>query len=180
MLDKLGREISRLHTGRHRVEDVMDAGINAAFTAWHLTDWAWESRFRDDLEARQMIGIRATKPGSAKGQFQAKLARDHKELALCRDIAGGIKHMHAESIRGGHEPALKGTRVSAVSSMVGTYAIIDGALEGPLEGGAGSIEGTREFVLKITDDKDNDRRAAEVFSKAKRTWEAFFRTWDIS
>src|SRR5439155_14272615 len=41
MLEKLKREIVRL-AGSIIRQEVVDHGLNAAMTAWHLTDWTWK------------------------------------------------------------------------------------------------------------------------------------------
>src|SRR5437899_1846509 len=40
LLEKLKREIERL-AGSIIRQEVVDHGLNAAMTAWHLTDWTW-------------------------------------------------------------------------------------------------------------------------------------------
>src|SRR5262249_60462050 len=40
MLEKLRREIDRL-AGSIIRQEIVDHGLTAAMTAWHLTDWAW-------------------------------------------------------------------------------------------------------------------------------------------
>src|SRR5215467_5450225 len=40
MLEKLRREIDRL-AGSIIRQEIVDHGLNAAMTAWHLTDWVW-------------------------------------------------------------------------------------------------------------------------------------------
>src|SRR5262249_17111340 len=40
MLEKLSREIDRL-AGSIIRQHIVDHGLNAAMTAWHLTDWVW-------------------------------------------------------------------------------------------------------------------------------------------
>src|SRR5262245_23870589 len=40
VLEKLRREIDRL-AGPIIRQDIVDNGLNAAMTAWHLTDWVW-------------------------------------------------------------------------------------------------------------------------------------------
>ena len=55
MLEKLRREIDRL-AGSIIRQEIVDHGLNAAMTAWHLTDWAWkeiqDSTRRPTLTAR--------------------------------------------------------------------------------------------------------------------------------
>ena len=89
MLEKLRREIDRL-AGSIIRQDIVDNGLNAAMTAWHLTDWVWKeiqgSTRRPTLTARAGTPIRELK------QFQELVKRNCAELAYCEDIAISTKH----------------------------------------------------------------------------------------
>jgi hypothetical protein len=85
MLEKLKREIEQL-AGSIIRQEVIDHGLNAAMTAWHLTDWTWREiqgsipRFRS-LTASAGTPIRELK------QFQEFVKKDCAELAYCEGIA---------------------------------------------------------------------------------------------
>ena len=89
MLEKLKREIERL-AGSIIRQEIVDHGLNAAMTAWHLTDWAWSeiegSTRRPTLTARAGAPIRELK------QFQELVKRNCAELAYCEGIAISTKH----------------------------------------------------------------------------------------
>src|SRR6516225_361432 len=89
MLEKLKREIDRL-AGSIIRQEIVDHGLNAAMTAWHLTDWVWKeiqgSTRRPTLTARAGAPIRELK------QFQELVKRNCAELAYCEDIAISTKH----------------------------------------------------------------------------------------
>src|SRR5215471_4287668 len=89
MLEKLRREIDRL-AGSIIRQDIVDNGLNAAMTAWHLTDWVWKeiqgSTRRPTLTARAGAPMRELK------QFQELVKRNCAELAYCEDIAISTKH----------------------------------------------------------------------------------------
>jgi hypothetical protein len=89
MLEKLRREIDRL-AGSIIRQEIVDHGLNAAMTAWHLTDWAWReiqgSTRLPTLTARAGAPIRDLK------QFQELVKRNCAELAYCEDIAISTKH----------------------------------------------------------------------------------------
>src|SRR5215469_2108584 len=89
MLEKLRREIDRL-AGSIIRQDIVDNGLNAAMTAWHLTEWVWKeiqgSTRRPTLTARARAPIRELK------QFQELVKRNCAELAYCEDIAISTKH----------------------------------------------------------------------------------------
>ena len=83
MLEKLRREIDRL-AGSIIRQEIVDHGLNAAMTAWHLTDWVWReiqgSTRRPTLTAKAGAPIRELK------QFQELVKRNCAELAYCEDI----------------------------------------------------------------------------------------------
>ena len=89
MLEKLRREIDRL-AGSIIRQEIVDHGLNAAMTAWHLTDWVWReiqgSTRRPTLTAKAGAPIRELK------QFQELVKRNCAELAYCEDIAISTKH----------------------------------------------------------------------------------------
>ena len=89
MLEKLRREIDRLAASIIR-QEIVDHGLNAAMTAWHLTDWAWReiqgSTRLPTLTARAGAPIRDLK------QFQELVKRNCAELAYCEGIAVSTRH----------------------------------------------------------------------------------------
>ena len=166
MLSKLGREISRLHTERRSVEDVTDVAINAAFTAWHIHDWVWVAKFRDDTEAQIAIGINETDLRDAKREFQKYVTGQCAGLALCQDVTNGIKHVTAKTPKRRQVPAVAESRVSAGAETVagdGYYTFTVMSL----------------CVPKIVDDDGNTHRAADVLKGCHDYWAEFFRDHDI-
>jgi hypothetical protein len=89
MLEKLRREMDRL-AGSIIRQEIVDHGLNAAMTAWHLTDWVWReiqgSTRRPTLTASAGAPIRELK------QFQELVKRNCAELAYCEGIAISTKH----------------------------------------------------------------------------------------
>ena len=89
MLEKLRREIDRL-AGSIIRQEIVDHGLNAAMTAWHLTDWVWReiqgSTRRPTLTAKAGVPIRELK------EFQELVKRNCAELAYCEGIAISTKH----------------------------------------------------------------------------------------
>ena len=89
MLEELRREIDRL-AGSIIRQEIVDHGLNAAMTAWHLTDWAWReiqsSTRLPTLTASAGAPIRDLK------QFQELVKRNCAELAYCEGIAISTKH----------------------------------------------------------------------------------------
>jgi|SRR5689334_12328999 hypothetical protein len=56
MLEKLKREIERL-AGSIIRQEVVDHGLNAAMTAWHLTDWTWREIQGSTLVLRSLKAL---------------------------------------------------------------------------------------------------------------------------
>ena len=83
---KLGREKSRLEKavsdGSDRADQV-DAAINFAITAWHMTEWVWGQH---QCKLKKNFGI------SKLSDFQDKLRRQCSDLAVCDVIANAAKH----------------------------------------------------------------------------------------
>jgi hypothetical protein len=67
-------------------------------TAWHITDWLWESsestralmkkRFNFDYNEWSQRGH-----NTGLSEFQSKVAADCRPLYICREIANASKHM---------------------------------------------------------------------------------------
>jgi hypothetical protein len=90
MLEKLKREIERL-SGSIIRQEVVDHGLNAAMTAWHLTDWTWRE-IKDSTPRLRNLTARAGRPIRELKQFQAFVKRNCTELANCEGIAVSTKH----------------------------------------------------------------------------------------
>ncbi len=175
MLEKLGREMSRIAKPGMSYEAVMDAGINGALTAWHLTDWVWAARFRDDPEARRMIGIVTDDPRDGKRDFQAYVTRGCSDLALCEDVTNGFKHVVPKQPARRARPGAAGSRVDTnITVASGGFRITEeGVLEGPLPGGAGAMTGTTEYRLEIIHENGTAHPALDVFRSARDFWAKF-------
>ena len=82
---KLNREMKRLENASNGGEraDQVDAAINFAITAWHLTDWVWCRQEHELREAFKVNGL---------GEFQEIIRRECPALAVCDVIANAAKH----------------------------------------------------------------------------------------
>jgi hypothetical protein len=79
---KLHRELQRYKSGTERV-DRIDAAINFAITAWHLTDWVWiihKNRLTREL------GV------SSLNSSQDLMKQRCRSLSVCDVIANAAKH----------------------------------------------------------------------------------------
>jgi hypothetical protein len=77
--------------------------FNAAVTAWHITDWLWQSRAqtRALLAERYKIEFsEGTQNGLRVGleRLQSSVAADCRALHVCREIANGSKHMRKTKV----------------------------------------------------------------------------------
>src|SRR6266436_10399168 len=82
MLEKLTREIERF-AGSIIRQEVIDHGLNAAMTAWHLTDWTWRE-IQGSIPRLRSLTARAGTPIRELKQFQEFVKKDCAELALLR------------------------------------------------------------------------------------------------
>src|SRR5262249_29909454 len=90
MLEKLKREIERL-AGSIIRQEIADHGLNAAMTAWHLTDWTWREIQDSTPRLRSLTAIAGTRIRELK-QFQEFVKRNCTELAYCEGIVVATKH----------------------------------------------------------------------------------------
>ncbi len=83
---KLGNEKRRFEKAEWKGEgraDQMDAAINFAITAWHVTDWVWGQH---EYALCEYFGVRN------KWEFQGEIRRSCSDLAVCDVIANAAKH----------------------------------------------------------------------------------------
>jgi hypothetical protein len=83
---KLHREKRRFEgagSDQQGMSDKVDAAINFAITAWHMTDWVWVQR-EDKL--RRHFDV------DCKREFQNEMRRQCPDLAVCDVIANAAKH----------------------------------------------------------------------------------------
>ena len=90
MLEKLKREIERL-AGSIIRQEIVDHGLNAAMTAWHLTEWTWREIQGSIPRIRSVTEKAGTSIRELK-QFQQFVKRDCAELPYCEGIAISTKH----------------------------------------------------------------------------------------
>src|SRR5262249_31631788 len=90
MIEKLKREIERL-AGSVIREEIVDHGLNAVMTAWHLTDWTWRE-IQGSIPRVRSVTARAGTPIRELKQFQEFVKRDCPELAYCEGIVVSAKH----------------------------------------------------------------------------------------
>jgi hypothetical protein len=96
MIEKLKREIERL-AGSVIRQEVVDHGLNAAMTAWHLTHWTWRE-IQGSIPRVRSVTARAGTPIRELKQFQEFVKRDCPELAYCEGIAVSAKHFDFSKI----------------------------------------------------------------------------------
>ncbi len=64
-------------------QNQVDAAVNFAITAWHMTDWVWQ---RQERELCERFGVRC------KREFLNKMREQCPDLKVCDVIANAAKH----------------------------------------------------------------------------------------
>jgi hypothetical protein len=137
----------KLHRERHRFEragpnqegvaDRVDAAINFAITALHMTDWVW---VQHEDELRQHLSVNTCR------ELQDEMRRRCPSLAVCDVIANAAKHggaAHAREDRPEIETILIAHPVAEGAERTGLVAVmaqrrwsltieVDGARQEPL------------------------------------------------
>jgi hypothetical protein len=113
--------------------------FNAVVTAWHITDWVWQSgpERRAALANRYGFAYAETETGLRRGleKLQNAIVKDCRALYVCREIANGSKHMKRKKadpdIRAKVEwhKALERVGVVNVGDYVMSMSITDGTEE---------------------------------------------------
>lgn len=109
MLSKLVWEMESLSkslsvwTQRGEFPEPLFIAWNAAVTAWHITDWLWQStpEIRKILTKRYKLKfVEGSKKAMREGleDFQNAVANENRFLYVCREIANGSKHMRKHKI----------------------------------------------------------------------------------
>jgi hypothetical protein len=113
--------------------------FNTAVTAWHLTDWLWQSspETRAALKKRFKISCNETQSGIKKGlkRFQHAVTEDCRALKICREIANGSKHMRKENpdpaikTMATWDPVVEGAGLAKPGDLIMSLRIADGDKE---------------------------------------------------
>ncbi len=113
---------------------------NAVVTAWHITDWLWQSNpeIREILARRYKLKfMEGSKTALREGleEFQDAVAKDSRFLYVCREIANGSKHMRKNKIDpditalARWSPVIEGAGHVVPGDFTLGLVIIDGDLE---------------------------------------------------
>jgi hypothetical protein len=164
MLSKLLWEIDRLSTSlsvwtkRTEFPEPLFIVWNAAVTAWHITDWLWQSGpdIRAILARRYNLKfVEGSKTAVREGleSFQEAIANDCRFLYVCREIANGSKHMRKNKV----DPD-----VTALARWL------------PVIQGAGHVKPGDYTLSLIIIDGDQQQDATRWFIQAFGYWEQLF------
>jgi hypothetical protein len=165
MLEKLKREIERL-AGSIIRQEVVDHGLNAAMTAWHLTDWTWRE-IQESIPLLRAVTARAGMPIRELKQFQRFAKRNCAELAYCEGIAVSTKHFVFSKL-----PVFSSE--VTVRFKIGPVPIKDGAGTLHQFSPIGEIISyTAQAAELWIDDGSSLTPAAEVLENAFRWWRKF-------
>lgn len=166
VLEKLRRENDRIKGAWYR-QDVCDHGTNAAFTAWHMTDWVWAD-FQNNWVTRSAIAKQAghDPPNFNLPNFQDYVAKDSRYLGICRVIATASKHVGWNP--GGNDLGLTATGIARSSGKFDATASARSAMT-ITEDPAGPVE---IWILKVKIDGQS-YEALPIFTKAFEYWQSF-------
>jgi hypothetical protein len=134
------------------------AAFNTPVTAWHITDWLWQSnpQTRAVLARRYNFTFNEWKPKDLRAalvRFQNAVATDSRALYICREIANGSKHMRTDKV----DPNVK-----AVAKW------------DPVVEGVGLVK-PGDLVTSLTiQDGEKTHDAARLFIEAFGYWEQLF------
>jgi hypothetical protein len=113
--------------------------FNTAVTAWHISDWLWQSspETRAVLKKRFKISCKETKSGISKSlkRFQDAVAKECRALHICREIANGSKHMRKSNpdpvikAMARWDPVVEGAGLAKPGDLIMSLRIADGTDE---------------------------------------------------
>jgi hypothetical protein len=113
------RRFERAQSDPEGMSDQVDAAINFAITAWHVTDWVWaqhEGRLREHFHVNSIR------------DFQAEIRRRCPGLAVCDVIANAAKHggvAHARNDRPDIETILIAQPLAKDADGIETVVILN-------------------------------------------------------
>lgn len=111
--------------------------FNTAVTAWHITDWLWQSnpQTRAVLAKRYDFSFNEWKPKDLRAalkRFQNAVAQDSRPLHICREIANGSKHMRTDKVDpkvkavARWDPVVEGVGLVKPGDLVVSLTVLDG------------------------------------------------------
>lgn len=164
MLSKLLWEIDKLITSlsvwtkNEGFPEPIFIAFNAAVTAWHMTDWLWQSRpeTRELLSKRYSFAFNeGTRNGLREGleAFQDAVAAESRHLYVCREVANGSKHMR------------KSRSDPDVSAVARWHLAIDGA---------GLVKPGDLMMSLVIIDGEHEEDASHWFIQAFGYWDQLF------
>lgn len=116
---KLFWEIKQLEQTVARQETFITESLyhafNCAITAWHCADWAWHYAVEHQQE-RQLCDIFEESRQTDEHFFNAVCERS-REIAICREIAKGSKHMRIRKPKGEIKTAVEWSFHSDVGTI---------------------------------------------------------------
>jgi hypothetical protein len=143
MVSKLYFEIMELMdslsvwTKNREFPEPLFVAFNTAVTAWHITDWLWESRESTRAAMKKRFGFDYNE-WSQRGRntglhtFQNAVAADRRSIYICREIANASKHMRRKKIDPAinavaeWHPAVQAAGHVEVGDLVMSLTILDG------------------------------------------------------
>jgi hypothetical protein len=137
--------------------------FNCAVTAWHMTDWIWQSSSSNHrLDILQSLGVPAGKDDEKDfAAFCNAVRSESRPLHICRQIATGSKHMIVSKYP---DPAIRAeTGLEITPARAGSMR-------------AGDPLATFAYRLVISDG-ESKHNAVQVFTGAFKSWERSLGNW---
>jgi len=152
-IHSLERNIESQVTETHSQLDAAYFAFNAAVTAWHLSDWVWESA---SVELKAEIANELKLKASTVDEFQRSLSQNYEAIENCRNIANGSKH---KTDRGNQS-----FRVSLEWTYGSTFH------------GTTKIDAPISYDLLVVNN-GHQVRAVEMFNEVFRVWRCLLSEW---
>ena len=127
-------------------------------TAWHITDWLWQSTPEIRAVLAKRYGLQfseGSKSALRNGleEFQDAVAKESRHLYVCREIANGSKHMRKNNVDPDVTALARWDRVAQ---------------------GAGCVQPGDLTMSLVIIDGDHEEDAARWFIQAFGYWEELF------
>lgn len=171
LLAKLDREIERLKRANDTT-DAIDHATNAAMTAWHVTDWAWQSIDANrDTESFRLLSKIAGKAIRDFPQFKQFVLDRSDDIGLCEDVAVSTKHVGSS---GQFETEIERRTENTTSAREATGITFTFSEHGT------EIGHTRTFSEIIIVEESKRTPIIDILTNARNFWSELFLKLQIS
>jgi hypothetical protein len=99
----------RLEVEAFKADETARHAVNAMWTGYHLIEWSWNDRLRNDAHLQERVGARN------ENELRAKVRTEHPQIEVVRALANGSKHFERrpnDPITGVHRGGFSSTAFS--------------------------------------------------------------------